>query len=278
RRNGQKIDIPSREVVPGDILLLRTGDRVPADARLVEAMNLRTDEASLTGESLPIEKITEPLPEDAVVGDRRNMIYMGTAAVYGRGSAVVTETGMKTEFGKIAGMLQEVETPRTPLQISLDRMGKWIGIGALSICFILAAVGVLRGHPILKMLIWGVSLAVAAVPEALPAVVTIGLAIGMQRMAKRRALIRKLPAVETLGCTTVICSDKTGTLTQDQMTVRQVYIDGKLIDITGVGYEPEGEFNYQGSQVEIGQNSTLQRLLQICSQCNDTTLDLVDGV
>jgi Ca2+-transporting ATPase len=175
-------------------------------------------------------------------------------------------------------MLQEVEKERTPLQVNLDQLGKWIAIGALALCFILAGIGVLRGHGILEMLIWGVSLAVAAVPEALPAVVTISLALGVQRMVQRHALIRKLPAVETLGSTTYICSDKTGTLTQDQMTVRRIYADGKLIDVTGVGYEPKGEFHVGGKALKPEDDAALQRLLHIGSLCNDTTLNSVNGV
>ncbi|GAJ09448.1 unnamed protein product, partial [marine sediment metagenome] len=211
------------------------------------------------------------------IGDRRNMVFMGTAAVYGRGKAIVTATGMATEFGKIAGMLQEVKAERTPLQVNLDRMGKWIGIGALVLCFVLAVLGVMRGHKILEMFIWGVSLAVAAVPEALPAVVVISLALGVRRMVKRHALIRRLPAVETLGCTTFICSDKTGTMTQDQMTVRCIYIDGKLIDVTGVGYEPKGEFYLDGKVIAPEQNIALQTFLRIGTLCNDTSLGEVEG-
>ena len=277
-RDGQEIEIPARELVPGDINLLRTGDRIPADARLIEAVNLRTDEAPLTGESVPLEKMAQPVKGEVNVGDRKNMVFMGTAAVYGRATAMVTATGMATEFGKIATMLQEVKEERTPLQINLDRVGKWIAIGALALCFILAAIGILRGHGILEMLIWGVSLAVAAVPEALPAVVTISLALGVQRMVRRHALIRKLPAVETLGCTTVICSDKTGTLTQDQMTIRRIYIDGKLIDVTGVGYEPRGAFHVDGKVVDPKQDIVLETLLKASSLCNDTYLTSVNGV
>jgi Ca2+-transporting ATPase len=277
-RGSKEAEIPSRELVPGDIIILRTGDRIPADARLIEAVNLKTDEASLTGESVPLQKTTQALPVEVNIGDRKNMAFMGTAAVYGRGTAVVTATGMGTEFGKIATMLQDVEKEQTPLQINLDQLGKWIAIGALALCFILAGIGVLRGHQILEMLIWGVSLAVAAVPEALPAVVTISLALGVQRMVRRHALIRKLPAVETLGCTTFICSDKTGTLTQDQMTIRRVYADDKLIDITGVGYEPKGEFQLDGEALNPGENAALQKLLHIGSLCNDTSLDSADGI
>ncbi|MFC2049997.1 calcium-transporting P-type ATPase, PMR1-type [Chloroflexota bacterium] len=277
-RDGNETEIPANELVPGDIILLRTGDRMPADARLIEAVNLKADEASLTGESLPVEKINKLLPGEISVGDRKNIVFMGTAAVYGRGTAVVTATGMATEFGKIATMLREVKKEQTPLQINLDKLGKWIAIGSLALCFILAAIGVLRGHEILEMLIWGVSLAVAAVPEALPAVVTISLALGVQRMVRRHALIRKLPAVETLGCTTFICSDKTGTLTQDQMTIRRLYVDSKLIDVTGVGYEPKGEFQLDGKSFNPEENAALQRLLQIGSLCNDTSLTSADDV
>jgi len=277
-RDGTETEIPSTELIPGDIILLRTGDRIPADARLIEAINLKTDEAPLTGESVPIEKISGPIEGEVNVGDRRNMVFMGTAAVYGRAKAIVTATGMATEFGKIAGMLQEVKAERTPLQINLDRMGKWIAIGALTLCFVLAGLGVMRGHEILEMFIWGVALAVAAVPEALPAVVVISLALGVRRMVKRHALMRRLPAVETLGCTTFICSDKTGTLTQDQMTIRRIYVDGKLIDVTGVGYEPKGEFYLNGKVIKPGQNIALETLLKASGLCNDTSLTSVNGV
>ncbi|MCJ7654253.1 MAG: calcium-transporting P-type ATPase, PMR1-type [Dehalococcoidia bacterium] len=277
-RNGKEVEIPSRELVPGDIIILRTGDRIPADARLIEAVNLKADEASLTGESLPVEKTAKVLPGEVSVGDRKNMVFTGTAAVYGRGTAIVTASGMVTEFGKIATMLQEVEKEQTPLQINLDKLGKWIAIGSLALCFVLAGIGVLRGHQILEMLIWGVSLAVAAVPEALPAVVTISLALGVQKMVRRHALIRKLPAVETLGCTTFICSDKTGTLTQDQMTIRRLYVDGKLIDVTGVGYEPKGAFHFDGKSLNHEKEAALQRLLQIGSLCNDTSLTSTNDV
>ncbi len=275
-RDGKEIEIPARELVPGDIVLLRTGDKIPADSRLITAVNLRTEEAPLTGESVPVEKTDKPISGEVSIGDRKNMTFMGTAAVYGRGAAVVTATGMATEFGKIATMLQEVVEGQTPLQVNLDRMGKWIGIAALTLCFILAGLGVLRGHGILEMLIWGVSLAVAAVPEALPAVVTISLALGVQKMVKRHALVRKLPSVETLGSTTVICSDKTGTLTQDQMTVRRIYVDEKQIDISGVGYEPKGEISIKGSAFTPAQNQALTTLLSIGSMCSDTASDVAN--
>jgi P-type Ca2+ transporter type 2C len=277
-RDNMEIEISATDLVPGDIILLRTGDKIPADARLIEAVNLKTDEASLTGESTPVEKEGKALAIEASIADMTNIVFTGTAAVYGRGLAVVTATGMATEFGKIATMLQDVEKERTPLQVNLDQLGKWIAIGSLVLCFILAGIGVLRGHGILEMLIWGVSLAVAAVPEALPAVVTISLALGVQSMVKRHALIRKLPAVETLGCTTYICSDKTGTLTEDKMTIRRIFVDGKHIDVTGVGYEPKGEFQVGGKVLNPQGNAALQKMLHIGSLCNDTNLVSVNDI
>lgn len=276
-REGKEIEIAACELVPGDIIIIKTGDRIPADGRIIEAINLRADEASLTGESVAVAKTDNVLEGQLSIGDQNNMVFMGTAAVYGRGKAIITATGMNTEFGRIATMLQEVETEQTPLQVNLDRMGKWIAIGALSLTFILALLGVMRGHGILEMLIWGVSLAVAAVPEALPAVVTISLAIGVQRMVRRNALIRKLPAVETLGSTTYICSDKTGTLTQDQMTVRKIYSNGKIINVSGVGYEPKGKFTVDDDTIDPGQEASLEILLRAGTLCNDTSLDYVDG-
>jgi Ca2+-transporting ATPase len=272
RRGGKEVEIPARELVPGDIIILRTGDHIAADARLIEAVNLKTNEAPLTGESTPVEKNSGVIDSKAPVGDRRNMVYMGTAVIDGRGSAVVTATGMNTEFGKIAGLLQAVKAERTPLEINLDRTGKWVAIAALALCFILAGLGVARGHELLEMFIWGIALAVAAVPEALPAVVTIGLALGVRRMSRRNALIRKLPAVETLGSTTFICSDKTGTLTQGKMTVRRIYTDAMSIDVSGVGYEPEGEFSVGGDKIAVEPDSALEKLLLIGALCNDTAL------
>jgi len=277
-RDGQEIEIAAREIVPGDIVALRTGDRIPADCRLIEAVNLKTEEAPLTGESVPVEKTIVPIPGETSIGDRKNMAFTGTTVVWGRGKAVVTGTGMQTEFGKIATMIQEVREELTPLQVNLNTMGKFIAYAALAACFVLAGIGILRGHEVLEMVIWGVSMAVAAVPEALPAVVTIGLALGVRQMAKRHALIRKLHAAETLGCTTVICSDKTGTLTQDEMTVRRIYADGKTIDVTGVGYEPKGEFYDKGIVIDVSKDSALQTLFRISVSCNDTTLASTNGV
>ena len=276
-RDGEEIDIPSRELVPGDIILLQTGDSTPADSRIIEAVNLKLSEASLTGESEPVDKTMDSLRDASSVGDRKNMVYMGTSVVYGRGSAIVTATGMATEFGKIATMLQDVEEEKTPLQGNLDRVGKGIALVALLLTFALAVVGVIRGHGIVEMFVWAVSLAVAAVPEALPAVVTISLAIGVQRMVKRHALVRRLPAVETLGCTTIICSDKTGTLTQNQMTVKQLYTDDKLIEVSGTGYEPKGGFLLNTLTFEPLKDVHVETLLRIGNLCNDSHLHLDDG-
>ena len=242
-RDGEEMEIPPRDLVLGDVILLHAGDVVPADARLVEAVNLQIEEAALTGESVPVEKHTAPLANDQLaLGDRKNLVYSGTVATYGRGRAVVVATGMNTEFGKITGMLQTVEAGKTPLQENLDRMGKTLAKAALVIVAFIVALGVLRGQPLIEMFIFGITLAVAVVPEALPAVVTISLALGVQRMVKRNALVRRLPVVEALGSTTVICSDKTGTLTRDEMTVRKIFVAGRLVEVSGAGYEPHGSF------------------------------------
>jgi Ca2+-transporting ATPase len=250
-RDGKEIEVPARELVPGDMVRLKAGDRVPADLRLVDAINLQVEESALTGESVPVSKQTAPLDSpDAPLGDRTNMAYAGTIATYGRGGAVVIATGMETEFGKIARLLQTVETTRTPLQVNLDKVGHALARAALVAVAIIVGLGLVRGQPFLEMLIFGIALAVAVVPEALPAVVTISLALGVQRMAKRHALVRRLTAVETLGSTSVICSDKTGTLTKDEMTVRALWVAGERTDVAGAGYEPEGYFARGGEQVQ----------------------------
>jgi len=250
-RDGEEEDIPARDLVPGDIIFFRAGDRVSADARLIEAINLQVEEAPLTGESVPVEKQTAALEgSELAIGDRKNMAYAGTVVTYGRGRGVVVATGMQTEFGKIAKLLQSVETGKTPLQQNLDKVGHLLAWAAIVVVLLIVALGFLRGQPLLEMLIFGIALAVAVVPEALPAVVTISLAIGVQRMVKRNALIRRLPAVETLGCTSVICSDKTGTLTKDEMTVRKIFIAGQMLDVSGSGYDPHGKFSRNGSAIE----------------------------
>jgi Ca2+-transporting ATPase len=287
-RDGTDVEIPARDLVPGDVVVLSTGDRVPADLRLIEAANLRTAEASLTGESTPVEKITEAIPgADVAIGDRKNLAYSGTIVAYGRGKGVAIATGMQTEFGKIAAMLQEVEEEETPLEKNLDKVGKWLGYACLGVVAIVVIIVLIRtlittrtitGLVIVDMFIWGVSLAVAAVPEALPAVVVISLSIGVQKMVKRHALVRRLSAVETLGCTTVICSDKTGTLTQDEMTVRQIYAGGKLLNVSGVGYEPKGEFQLNGKPLDVSKDTAIQTLMRVNTLCNDTRLVVSDGV
>jgi len=279
-RDGERQEIPARELVPGDIVLLETGDRIPADVRITESVNLKVDEAPLTGESNAVEKSTQALSDNIPVGDRINMAHMGTTVVYGRGNALVVETGMSTEFGKIAGMLQEVKAPPTPLQISLDRVGKILGVACLVICALVAGIGLLIGlfDRVLEAFIWAVSLAVAAVPEALPAVVTICLALGVQRMAGRHALLRHLPAVETLGSTTYICSDKTGTLTQNAMTVRRLHVNNTMIEVSGVGYEPKGEFSHDVIKVNPQDEPHLLRLLHAGALCNDSSLSSTNGL
>ncbi|MCS7173712.1 MAG: calcium-translocating P-type ATPase, SERCA-type [Armatimonadetes bacterium] len=275
-RDGQEIGIPARELVPGDVVILRTGDRVPADLRLIEAINLQIDEAPLTGESVPVEKYTSPLPDPALpLADRHNMAYAGTTITYGRGRGVVVATGMATEFGQIARMLQTVETGRTPLQENLDRVGHTLARAALVVVALVAALGVVRGEPLIQMFVFGIALAVAVVPEALPAVVTISLAIGVQRMVRRNALIRRLPAVETLGSVSVICSDKTGTLTRNEMTVREIFVAGELWEVSGEGYEPRGRFLRNGHPYDPPEALTL--LLRAATLASDAELVQVGG-
>ncbi len=271
-RDGVEVNLPSRELVPGDVVIIHTGDRIPADARLLEAVNLQIEEAALTGESIAVEKHIDPIPSDDLpVGDRKNMVYAGTAATYGRGKALVIATGMQTEFGKIAKLLQTIEAGKTPLQQNLDKVGTVLARAAFVVVALIVALGLVRGQPFVEMLIFGIALAVAVVPEALPAVVTISLAIGVQKMVKRNALIRKLPAVETLGSTSVICSDKTGTLTKDEMTVRQLYAGGQLFDVTGSGYVPEGNILLEGSPVDKPADS-LSEMLIAAVLASDTKL------
>jgi len=272
-RDGEEIEIPARDLVPGDLVLLRAGDKIPADLRLLEAVNLRIEEAALTGESSAIEKCVDPiLSPELALGDRRNLAFAGTAASYGRGRGVVVATGMQTEFGKIAGMLQTIEIGRTPLQENLDRVGSMLARAAVVGVAVIVALGLLRGEGFLEMLVFGIALAVAVVPEALPAVVTISLAIGVQRMVKRHALMRRLPAVETLGSTSVILSDKTGTLTKDEMTVRRCFAAGELFEVSGAGYQPEGVFSRQG--VELAPTAALTRLFQAAILASDAHVAL----
>lgn len=259
-RDGREVAVAAREIVPGDVVLLRPGDRVPADARLVVAVNLAVDEAALTGESVAVAKSAGPLESGPRgLGDRLNMVYAGTVVTYGRGQAVVTATGMSTEFGRITKLVQTVGAGRTPLQENLDRLGAMLGKAALVVVALIVALGLWRGLPPLEMFIFGIALAVAVVPEALPAVVTISLAIGVRRMVARQALVRRLLAVETLGSTSVICTDKTGTLTRNEMTVRRIATADVLAEVSGVGYEPAGQILVDGAP-SMGFSSVLELL------------------
>ncbi|HEU4710554.1 MAG TPA: cation-translocating P-type ATPase [Pyrinomonadaceae bacterium] len=275
-RDGREERIPARDLVPGDAILLATGDKVPADARLTEAVNLQTVEAALTGESAPVEKHSTALEDEQLpTADRKNLAFAGTAVTYGRGRAVIVATGMATEFGKIAQMLHEVDTVKTPLQKNLDRIGKSLARAAFAVVFVIVMLGLFRGQPFVEMLIFGVALAVAVVPEALPAVVTISLALGVKRMVRRNALVRRLPAVETLGSTSVICSDKTGTLTKDEMTVRRLYVAGHMLDVSGTGYEPVGTFSANGSGVVT--SGPLSMMLRAAALASDARVEQRNG-
>lgn len=257
-RNGKMEVIPAKELVPGDIVVLDTGDYVPADLRIIEAVNLKSQEASLTGESVPVEKSANTIEQEEVdLGDRENMLFSSSLITYGRGKGIVVETGMNTEVGKIAGIINSAEETQTPLQEKLNKLGKTLGIAALVICAIIFVIGLLYGKDPIEMFMTAVSLAVAVIPEGLAAVSTIVLAIGVQRMVKRHAIVKKLPAVETLGSTTVICSDKTGTLTQNKMTVEKIFYNGKLLD---------------AEEVKQNIDKNLEKLVYISMLCNDTKI------
>jgi Ca2+-transporting ATPase len=292
-RDSHLITVPAQELVPGDVVTLEAGNYVPADMRLIESANLKMDEASLTGESVPVQKLANAvLDSDLPLGDRRTMAYMSTLVTYGRGRGVVVSTGMDTEIGLIAEMIQAYEEEPTPLQVKLDQLGKWLGVGCLGICAVILVIGLLRDtrtgviladglsaywqvyrQDVVELFMTAVSLAIAAVPEGLAAVVTIVLALGMQRMISRHALIRKLPAVETLGSASAICSDKTGTLTQNEMMVMQMYVDQTLLSISGEGYKPEGEVQEDGRRAELRDYPSARPLLQAALLCNDAQLE-----
>ena len=253
-RDGKEQVIPARELVPGDLVIIETGDYVSADLRIVEAINLKSQESSLTGESVPVEKTTEAINEEEVgIGDRKNMLFSSSLITYGRGKAIVVDTGMNTEVGKIAGMMNETEKQETPLQRRLNSLGKTLGIAALTICAIIFVIGLLQGKGVIDMFMTAVSLAVAVIPEGLVAVSTIVLAIGVQKMVKKNAIVKKLPAVETLGSSTVICSDKTGTLTQNKMTVEKIFCNDKTTDID-----------------KAERNADFEKLIYDCMLCNDS--------
>jgi len=272
-RNGVIQHVPARMLVPGDVLMLEAGDIIAADGRLLYSVNLEVEEAALTGEAMPVRKIADTIyQEETTLGDRKNMVYAGTVITRGRGKAAVCSTGMQTEVGKIYGMIQEAEPEDTPLQRRLNRLGKWMVWGCLAICLIVVLTGVAKGEPVFLMCMAGISLAVAAIPEGLPAIVTVALALGVQRMIKHNAIVRKLPAVETLGCTTVICSDKTGTLTQNQMTVRKIYANQQMYDVSGIGYEIKGEIFLDKKEFEVKKDKSLLMCLEIGCLCNNSVL------
>jgi P-type Ca2+ transporter type 2C len=273
----EEISVNTIEIVPGDVIVLEAGDKVSADARLFEAMNLEVDEAMLTGESLPVSKTIDPLEPNLQIADRTNLVYGGTIITEGRGKAVVYATGQKTQMGEIATLIQETEKATSPLQIQTLALGKTLGFLAFGAGLVILIMGYLRGLELQELFLFSIAAVVSAIPEGLPAVMTITLAVGVNRMAKRNAIIRRLPAVDTLGATTVICSDKTGTLTTNQMTVQEVYVDDRTIHVTGGGYTPEGGFEFEGQQHDASENDTLLLALRIGMLCNNSRLSREDG-
>ena len=272
-RDSKESIIEARDLVPGDILLLAAGDQVGADARLLEAAALEATEAELTGESLPVVKHTEAVPEDAGLGDRRNMIYSGTHLTAGRGRAVVVATGLQTEVGKIASMTTSAEQPKTPLELRLKQFGNWLVVASIVLFVLILGFGLMRGIPFVTIFMVAISQMVSMVPEGLPVAMTIALAVGMQRMARRGAIVRRLAAVETLGSTSIICSDKTGTLTKNEMTVTRLILpDGRQIEATGAGYSPEGELTGDGHD-----DAAVRVLLEAITLCNDANLAPPEG-
>ncbi|MGG3572036.1 calcium-translocating P-type ATPase, SERCA-type [Bacillus gobiensis] len=272
-REKKWMKIQARELVPGDIIKFSSGDRIGADIRLFDAKSLEIEESTLTGESVPVQKQYDPIQANAEsLGDLVNMGFMGTLVTRGSGSGVVIGTGMNTAMGKIAHMLEEAGTHQTPLQGRLEQLGKILIVIALLLTVLVVSVGVLQGQNLFQMFLAGVSLAVAAIPEGLPAIVTVALSLGVQRMIKQKSIVRKLPAVETLGCASIICSDKTGTMTQNKMTVTHVWTCGSLWEVTGTGYEPEGEFTANGRPVQVKQNKALQQILLFGALCNSSAI------
>lgn len=278
-RGGQVKIVKSAEVVPGDLIELETGDIVPADLRLIESSNLKIDESSLTGESVAVDKDARIVYSDIMeIGDRENTAYSSTIVTYGRGRGIVVETGTGTEIGKIATTISSYEEEETPLQKKLNELSKLLGILVIVVCVIVFVLGLFRDMELLHLFMTAVSLAVAAIPEGMAAIVTIVLSLGMNRMAKKNAIVKKLLAVETLGTTTVICSDKTGTLTQNEMTVTKAYVDGTIVDVSGTGYEPVGKLEIEGKEVEDGQLGSLYTLLNIAALTNDAAIVEENGL
>lgn len=272
RRGGEQMVVPAVSLVPGDIIILATGDKAPADARIISLSNLKMEEAALTGESVPVDKKKEALAEDTSLAERENMVYASTIVTYGRGEAVVTATGSSTEVGKIAQEVANVEREPTPLQHKLAELGRTMAILALALAAVVFLVGIYRKIEFVEIFLFSIASAVASIPEGLPAVVTIVLAIGLQRMAAKNAIVRKLPAVETLGSATVICSDKTGTLTKNEMTVKAIWTCGGQFEVVGEGYELHGEITLNGTPIEISDYDQLRLLLEAGALCNDAEL------
>ncbi|NOU78332.1 calcium-translocating P-type ATPase, SERCA-type [Paenibacillus sp. LMG 31459] len=272
-RGGKQELIAAKMLVPGDIVLLESGDRIPADVRWLQCSALYAEESALTGESLPVSKHAEAIhAEEIPLGDQKNIGFMGTMVTRGTGRAVVIRTGMNTEMGKIADLIQNTETQETPLQHRLEQLGKILIYVSLGLTIVVVLAGILHGQPAPAMFLAGVSLAVAAIPEGLPAIVTIALALGVQRMIKRKAIVRKLPSVETLGCASVICSDKTGTLTQNKMTVTRVWNGGRSLEVTGEGYSPAGHVLHKGKPVDLKNDQSLRRMLQVGALCSNAEI------
>ncbi|MFX0098771.1 MAG: cation-translocating P-type ATPase [Candidatus Hodarchaeota archaeon] len=277
-RDDEIIEIFARELVPGDVILLETGDQVPADARIIDSNELKADEASLTGESMAVSKTADAILEEVTIGDRKNSVFSSTIITYGRGRAIVTSTGMNTEIGKIAKIISETEDELTPLAKKIDKFGKKLGWLIIIICVASFVVYLIRGEDLLLSIMVAISLAVAAIPEGLAAIITTSLALGVQRMAKKNAIVRKLPSVETLGCTTVICSDKTGTLTKNEMTIRRVFVDMEFLVVTGNGYEPVGEFTRDGDTINAKNHESLNLMGRIGVSCNNASIRMDDDL
>jgi magnesium-transporting ATPase (P-type) len=273
-RDSRQITIEAEDLVPGDIVILQSGDKVPADLRLFRIKGLQIQESELTGESMAVEKTTDPVAEESVIGDRRCMAYSGTIVTHGQGSGIVIGTGTQTQIGRISSLVSEVESVTTPLLRQMAQFGRWLTVAILGIALITFAFGLLiRDYSATEMFLAAVSLAVAAIPEGLPAIMTITLAIGVQRMASRNAIIRKLPAVETLGAVTVICSDKTGTLTRNEMTVRTIATATDLFELSGTGYDPHGAISLSDRDVLAEERPLLQEVARAAMLCNDASLE-----
>lgn len=277
-RQGQLKQIPANGLVPGDIVLMESGDRVPADVRWLSTNSCYLEESALTGESVPVNKHDHAIMrEDIPLGDMKNIGFMGTMMSRGTAKGVVIRTGMDTEMGKIAHLIETTESMETPLQHRLEQLGKILIVLALVLTIMVVVAGILHGQPPMGMFLAGVSLAVAAIPEGLPAIVTIALALGVQRMIKRKAIVRKLPSVETLGCASVICSDKTGTLTQNKMTVTRLWQGGRSLEVSGEGYEPTGQVTESGKSLDLKNDQAMRRLLQVSALCNNAILESIDA-